>query len=86
MSAHKANGRVTVTWQTPQSDGGLPITGYEVIPYIGDQAQPLRRFEPLIRKGIMNGLTSRAQYTFKVAAINALGAGVLSSPSPAVDN
>ena len=86
VSAHKANGRVTVTWQTPQSDGGIPITGYEVIPYIGDQAQPVRRFEPLIRKGIMNGLTSHTQYTFKVAAINALGVGVLSSASGTVDN
>jgi len=85
VAAHKGNGRVTVTWQTPQSDGGLPITSYQVIPYIGDQQQTSRTFEPGAHRGILNGLAAGTQYTFRVVAINRLGSGVLSAPTAVVN-
>ena len=86
MSAHKSNGRVTVTWQTPQSDGGLPITGYKVIPYVNDVGQPPRSFESGAHRGVLNGLPTGKRYTFKVAAINRIGTGILSTPTPAIAN
>jgi phospholipase C len=86
VSAHKGNGRITVAWQTPQSNGGLPITGYEVIPSVGDQEQPAHVFEESAHRGVLNGLPTGKQYTFRVAAINQLGVGVLSSPTASVSN
>jgi hypothetical protein len=86
VSARKSNGRITVTWQTPQSDGGRPITGYQVIPYVNDQEQPSRSFAAGTNRGVMNGLPTGRRYTFKVAAINRVGVGVLSTATRVIAN
>ena len=59
----------------PASDGGSPITGYRVTPYIGGTAQT-----PILTGSAANtytatGLTNGTAYTFTVAAINGVGTG-----------
>ena len=79
-----ATPQATVTWSAPASNGGSPITGYVVTPYIGDHradARPSsatspRRSSPRSRNG--------TSYTFRVAAINAIGTGNQSADSNAV--
>jgi phospholipase C len=79
VAAHTEKDRVVLTWQTPLSNGGLPITGYEVIPYLGSKPQPSHAFKPSARRGFVTDLTPGDRYTFRVAARNRLGLGVLST-------
>ena len=81
VAVHKAHGRVTLTWQTPLSDGGLPITSYRVTPFVAGRPQPSRSFKPSARRGVLSGLAAGRRYTFKVAAINRMGIGVPSAPT-----
>ncbi|HEY7148810.1 MAG TPA: fibronectin type III domain-containing protein [Gaiellaceae bacterium] len=78
------NGSVALTWTAPASDGGSPITGYRITPYIGTAAQT-----PILTGSAgtsfnVTGLTNGTTYTFTVAAINAVGAGPDSAASPPV--
>ncbi|MCU1370627.1 MAG: hypothetical protein JWO77_1821 [Ilumatobacteraceae bacterium] len=69
-----------VTWTAPTSDGGSPITGYVITPYVGATAGPAQAIGPatsLIYTGLTNGTT----YTFRVAAYNAVGTGPSSGAS-----
>jgi len=71
--------QVTVRWDRPSTNGGSPITGYEIVPYLNRRAQPPRILGPTARTGIVTGLTTGMSYTFAVAALNRLGVGVLSA-------
>ncbi len=86
VTVHKnhTTGRITLTWEAPISNGGSPITAYEVIPYQAGIAQPPRAFGPHANKGIIRGLTPDALYSFTAIAINRLGVGVQSTHTPAV--
>ena len=81
VTAHSSAGRVTITWQSPLSNGGLPITSYHVIPYLGDVAQAAKISKPTTHRAVVTGLIRGRQYSFKVAATNALGVGLLSLPT-----
>ncbi len=64
------NASAALSWTVPASDGGSPITGYRVTPYIGGTAQT-----PILTGSAANtftatGLTNGTAYTFTVAAIN----------------
>jgi hypothetical protein len=83
VSAVAGDGRATVTWWAPQSDGGSPITGYVVTPYVGDVAQQ-RTLVADVTSVVVTGLVNRMTYTFRVRATNAVGAGPESAPSHAV--
>jgi hypothetical protein len=72
---------VTVQWGAPGSDGGSPITGYKVTPYIDDIAQSPVTFMSTATTETIKGLTNGATYTFTVAAINAVGTGPASEHS-----
>ena len=74
--------QATVAWTAPVSNGGSPITGYVVTPYIGFIAQPSVRFNSTATTATVTGLTHDATYRFKVAAINGIGTG----PSSKVSN
>jgi parallel beta-helix repeat protein len=66
---------VELSWTTPFSDGGSPITGYVVTPYLGGIAQtpiPLG----VVNSTTVAGLTNRAIYTFMIAAVNGFGTGL----------
>ena len=80
LTAKPGNTQVTLSWAAPASDGGSPVSGYNV--FEGTTAD-LSGSAPVTNvtgttvtlPGLINGTT----YYFKVAAVNAVG------PGPAVD-
>ena len=76
------NASVNLSWTAPSSNGGSPITGYRITPYIGANAQT-----PVLTGSAATTFTVRAHngtaYTFRVAAINVVGTGPDSAPSAA---
>ncbi|MBX3283781.1 MAG: fibronectin type III domain-containing protein, partial [Actinobacteria bacterium] len=84
VQAFAGNTQATVTWLAPASDGGAPITGYVVTPYVGGTAQSPRTFGTTANSQVVTGLTNGTSYTFRVAAINPTGTGTQSDPSNAV--
>jgi len=86
-SATPGDGTVALAWSPPGSDGGSPLTGYQL--YRGPSAASLA---PLTTVGLTtsytdSGLTNGTPYWYAVAAINAVGTGGASntlSATPAV--
>ena len=72
-----------VSWTPPASDGGWPITGYRLTPFIGGVAQPAlaKTFNNPAATETLGGLTDGTTYTIRVAAINAIGPGPDSADS-----
>jgi titin len=83
-SATFSNTQATVTWTEPSSDGGSPITGYEVTPYVATVAQPSIVFDDTGTTQTINGLTNGTSYEFAVSAINSVGFSAPSAFSNAV--
>ncbi|SCF09367.1 Putative Ig domain-containing protein [Micromonospora saelicesensis] len=82
-SATAGTNAATVSWTAP-ANGGSPITGYTVTPYLGGVAQTPRAFSGTATTQVVTGLTAGATYTFRVAATNAGGTGPQSDPSGSV--
>ncbi len=93
VSAALGNASVTLSWTAPTDDGGSPITGYNI--YVG----PTPNGESTIAVNLntlitgtsftVGSLTNGQTYYFKVEAMNAVGASVLSGevhaiPAPSV--
>jgi hypothetical protein len=76
-------GQATVSW-TAGADNGSAITGYVVTPFKAGVAQATQTFNSTATTQILTGLAAGSSYTFKVQAINANGAGIISSASNAV--
>ena len=83
-TASSGSGQSLVTWTAPASNGGSPVTGYVVTPYIGATAQPAKTFNSTATTQTITGLTNGTTYTFKVAAMNVAGSGAQSAASNAV--
>ncbi|MFN8018898.1 MAG: fibronectin type III domain-containing protein [Acidimicrobiales bacterium] len=83
-TATRGNGQATVTWTAPATDGGSPVTGYRVTPYVGTTAQTPTNFSSTATTQTITGLTNGTTYTFKVAATNAIGTGADSTATNAV--
>ncbi len=85
VTATPGNASAVVSWSAP-TDGGSPITGYTVTPYIGATAQTDRTVTgtPPGTSTTVAGLTNGTAYTFKVAATNAVGTGAVSAASNTV--
>ena len=80
-------GSVDLSWIPPASNGGSPITGYQVQVYQGASATPSG--PPLASPGTgttlkVTGLTNGTGYRFDVAAVNAVGTGPASAKSALV--
>lgn len=75
------NAKVTLSWTAPASNGGSPVTGYVVTPYIGASAQAPVTFNSTATSQAINGLTNGTTYTFTVAAKSSVGTGDPSDPS-----
>jgi hypothetical protein len=74
------NTQVTVSWTAPADNGGSAITGYVVTPFIGAAAQTQVNVLN-VTSTVVTGLTNGTAYTFRVAAVNAIGTGLQSAPS-----
>jgi len=72
-SATAGDQEATVTWTAPASDGGSPITGYVVTPYVGYFPLASQTFGSTATTQVVTGLTNGTQYRFRVQAINAVG-------------
>jgi hypothetical protein len=83
-SARPGNAGATVSWTAPASNGGAPITGYVVTPYLGLVAQAARPFAGAATTAALSGLINGKTYTFVVVAKNGIGAGTASSPTAPV--
>ena len=73
--------RVTATWAAPLSDGGDPVTDYEVMASPGGATCLAAAPE---RTCSLGDLTNGTAYTLKVRARNSLGWSTWSAPSDAV--
>lgn len=78
-NATRGNGQATVSWTVPTWDGGTPITGYAVTPYIGHYALSPVVFSSTATTQTITGLTNGTTYRFRVQAINAMGASAYSA-------
>jgi len=81
VTATGANQSATVSWATPCSDGGSPITSYVVSAYDGCslQGEISATGSPVPTTANFSGLTNGVSYTFKVSAVNGFGRGPASS-------
>jgi hypothetical protein len=78
------NASASLTWSAPTADGGSPVTGYVVTPYVGTTALASRAFPSTATTQTVTGLTNGTTYTFKVAAVNGVGTSGTSPASNAV--
>ena len=73
-----------VGWTAPASDGGSPITGYTVTPYVGSTAQTPVNVGAATTRTRVTGLSNGTAYTFRVRASNSVGTGADSAATAAV--
>lgn len=80
-SATRGDRQATVTFSAPASDGGSPITSYQAISSPGNiTASCTAPCSAITVTGLTNGFI----YTFRVRAVNAVGAGPYSGNSSSV--
>ena len=77
VSAIGGDGSAAVQWDPPLSDGGSPVTGYELVVSPGGAAHELGNVESFVVPGLTNG----TEYTFSVRARNVNGYGPFSAAS-----
>ena len=77
------NAKVTLKWKAPTSTGGSPITGYVVTAYAGTTAKKTVTVGNVLTASV-TGLTNGTAYTFRVHALNKVGAGPNSTASAAI--
>src|SRR5207248_8105939 len=78
------NAAAVLQWVPPASNGGRPIVGYVVTPYVGGVAGTPRAFTNPATSHTISGLANGTTYTFDVAATNSVGTGARSAESVAI--
>jgi len=73
-----------LTWSAPASDGGSPITGYQVQVRTGTTVVRTDVLTGTATSAIITGLTNGTAYNFRVLAVNAQGVGAVSAASNTV--
>ena len=84
VTALAKKGQVQLAWTAPPSDGGSPITGYVVTPFVGPTQQTKTNLSSTALSATIGGLADGVTYTFRVAAKNAIGTGPRSDKSSEV--
>jgi hypothetical protein len=84
VSAQEDSKSARVSWSAPSDDGGGPITGYTVTPYLGGVAQASVQAGPSATSATVTGLSNGTTYTFTVTATNSAGPSPPSAASNAV--
>ena len=77
LTATPGNGQVVLSWSAPVSDGGSPITKYEVSKDNGTSWTDADSDTGHTFTGLSNGVS----YTFQVRAVNSVGPGAAASVS-----
>ncbi|NBU31546.1 MAG: fibronectin type III domain-containing protein, partial [Actinobacteria bacterium] len=80
------NGQVSLTWVTPPSDGGSPISDY-VVQYSSNSGASWTPFTHAVSTSTITtvtGLTNGISYVFRTAAVTGGGTGAFSVPSSSV--
>jgi hypothetical protein len=77
-------GAARVRWSAPSGNGGSPVTGYVVKAYQGWTLVRQVVVPPTAREVRLAGLMNGRAHTFRVQAVNAVGASVHSARSLAV--
>jgi subtilisin family serine protease len=83
LQLHAGDGRLTVSFTAPSSDGGTPITHYEYSTDSGTawvSPTPATSRSPLTISGLSNGVT----YQVSIRAVNATGSGAPSAVATGV--
>jgi phospholipase C len=75
VTADETDGRITVNWDPPISDGGAPITSYAVTPYIGTEALAPQTSTRPATSEVITRLDLATTYRFQITADNANGSG-----------
>ena len=85
VTALPASSQALVSWTAPSSNGGSPITGYTITPFVGSTAQtPFQVTNGSATSATVSGLTNGTAYTFTVSATNSVGTGPASTASSSV--
>uniref|UniRef100_UPI0039831D4C fibronectin type III domain-containing protein n=1 Tax=Lapillicoccus sp. TaxID=1909287 RepID=UPI0039831D4C len=81
-TAVAGNASATLSWAPPTSDGGSPVTGYEVLVSTGTTVvSTITAIPAADTSRVITGLADATTYTFQIRALNAIGTGALSAPS-----
>jgi hypothetical protein len=82
--ATRGNAQATLTWPAPASDGGSPITGYNVQVRTGNTVVRTDNLVGSATTATIASLNNGTAYNFRVQAVNAIGTGPLSVASNTV--
>ena len=84
LSATGASGQALLSWTAPSSNGGSPITGYEIVPSAGGSALAPVYAGAGATSDVVTGLSDGTSYTFTVTTLTAVGSSQPSTPSAPV--
>src|SRR5207249_5037376 len=84
LQATAGTGSVTLTWQTPASDGGSPITNYRIFRSTSSGSETIIATVGNVNSYTNTGLTAGTTYFYKVKAVNVLGSSILSNEASVV--
>jgi titin len=84
LVASAGDGQVTLSWAVPNSDGGSPITGYNIYRSTSPGGEGSTVFTTSVSSTYTDSaVTNGTTYYYKVAAVNAVGPGPQSSEANA---